>query len=66
MSPIVSDGLQAAAYSRARSHYCMTRGLLPAASPPWACATLLRQPGILSLRLEYHIDALLSVDARST
>jgi len=66
MGLTVLDGLLAGAYSRARSHYCTTRGLLPAASPPWAGATRLRQPGSPSLRWENHIDAVLSVDTRST
>ncbi len=59
-------GLPTAAYSRARSHYCSTRGLLPAASPPWAGASLLRQPGDPGLPRGRHIDAELSADARST
>ena len=60
------DGLLVIAYSRARTHYCRTRGLLPAAFPPWAGASLLRQPGESSLRRTRHIDAGLSADARST
>ena len=61
----VSNGLQAAAYSRALTRYCSTRGLLPAAFPPWAGTSLLRRPGRPDLRPNDHIDAELSVDARS-
>ena len=64
--PIISDGLSSYAHSRVRSHYCSTRGLLPAGFPPWACASLLRQPGHLKLLQDAHIDAELSVDTRST
>jgi len=66
VGPIMLDGLPAAAYSQARTHYCATRGLLPAAFPPWAGTTLLRQPGSAGLPLRLHIDAGLSADARST
>ena len=59
------SGLSAATYSRAQSHYCSTRGLLPAAFPPWAGSSLLRQPGCPGLRRANHIDAELSADARS-
>ena len=54
------------AYSRARSHYCWTREVLPAAFPPWAGLLLLRQPGCRELPHYSHIDAHLSADARST
>ena len=66
MGLTVLDGLLATAYSRARTHYCRTRGLLPAAFPPWAGASLLRQPGKPGLRRAHHIDAGLSADTRST
>ena len=66
LGPVVLDGLPNGAYSRARSHYCRTRGLLPAVFPPWACTSLLRQPGPPGLPRADHIDALLSADARST
>ena len=59
-------GLLLTAYSRARSHYCRTRGFLPAAFPPWAGSSLLRQPGGPSFRRARHIDAGLSADTRST
>ena len=62
----VLTGLPAAAYSRARSHYCRTRGILPAAFPPWAGSSLLRQPGDSSLHRDHHIDAGLNADTRST
>ena len=62
----VSDGLPTDAYSRALSHYCLTRELLPAVFPPWADTFLLRQPGPPGLPREDHIDAKLSADARST
>ena len=65
-SPPVLDGLPTDAYSRARSHYCSTRGLLPAVFPPWAGTSLLRQPGPPGLPRVAHIDAELSADARST
>jgi len=41
--PTVLDGLPDTAYSRARSRYCPTRRLLPAAFPPWAGSSLLRR-----------------------
>ena len=66
MGLTVLIGLLATAYSRALTHYCRTRGLLPAAFPPWAGSSLLRQPGGLDLRLAHHIDAGLSGDTRST
>jgi len=59
-------GLSPDACSRARSHYCSTRELLPAVSPPWVDTFLLRQPGPPGLHRESHIDAELSADARST
>ena len=59
-------GLRCTTYSQVLSHYCPTRGLLPAAFPPWADASLLRQPGGPSLRQAHHIDARLSADTRST
>ena len=58
-------GLHAATYSRAQSHYCSTRRLLPAAFPPWAGSSLIKQPGYPGLRQANHIGAELSVDARS-
>jgi len=64
--PTVLDGLPDTSYSRARSHYCQTRRLLPAAFPPWAGASLLSQPGRQRLPAADHIDAGLSADARST
>ena len=66
LGPTVLDGLPNAAYSQARSHYCPTRGLLPAAFPPWAGSSLLRQPGHPRLLRGDHIDAELSADTRST
>ena len=42
-------GLLNVAYSQARSGYCPTRRLLPAAFPPWAGSSLLRQPGHVRL-----------------
>lgn len=60
------DGLPTGAYSQARSHYCLTRELLPAVFPPWASTSLLRQPGQTRLPRFDHIDAELSADARST
>ena len=65
-SPPLSDGLPTDANSRALSHYCSTRELLPAVFPPWADTFLLRQPGPPGLPREAHIDAELSADARST
>ena len=65
-SPTMLDGLPTDAYSRARSHYCSTRELLPAVFSPWAGTSLLRQPGPPGLPREDHIDAELSADARST
>lgn len=59
----VLSELLAACYSLAQSHYCSTRGLLPAAFPPWADSPLLRQPGTPYLRTEFHVDAELNVDA---
>lgn len=64
--PTILVGLPAATYSQVRSHYCPTRGLLPAASRPWACASLLRRPGDPGLPRGHHIDARLSADTRST
>ena len=64
--PTVSDGLPTDAHSRVRSHYCSTRGLLPAGFPPWAGSSLLRQPGNPKLLQDHHIDAELSADTRST
>ena len=66
LGPTILDGLPNAAYSQARSHYCPTRGLLPAAFPPWAGSSLLRQPGHPRLLRGDHIDAELSADTRST
>ena len=66
MGPILSDRLLTDAYSQVRSHYCATRGLLPAAFPPWAGSSLLRQPGNSRLPERDHIDAELSTDTRST
>ena len=63
MCPTVLDGLPTAAYSRARTHHYMTRGLLSAAFLPWTGASLLRQPGHLALRQGTHIDAMLGADA---
>ncbi len=63
VGPTVLHGLPATAYSQARSHYCLTRELLPAAFMPWACASLLRQPGCPAFRRDNHIDAKLSADA---
>ena len=62
----ILDGLPTDAYSRALSHYCSTRELLPAVFPPWAGTSLLRQPGPPEFPLGAHIDAELSADARST
>ena len=59
-------GLPPDACSRTRSHYCSTRELLPAVSPPWADTFLIRQPGPHGLPRDAHIDAELSADARST
>ncbi len=56
-------GLPTVAYSQARSRYCSTRGLWPAACPPWAGSSLLRQPGDPELPRGRHIDAKLSADA---
>merc|ERR1007417_834 len=42
MGLAVLFGLHVAAYSQAQSRYCSTRGLLPAAFPPWADPSLLR------------------------
>ena len=64
--PIILDRLLTGAYSQARSHYWSTRGLLPAAFPPWAFTSLLRQPGHTELPRCAHIDTDLSADARST
>ena len=59
-------GLRYDAYSQALSHYCLTRGLLPAVFPPWADTSLFTEPGDLRLLQGHHIDARLSADARST
>ncbi len=64
--PIILDRLLTGAYSHARSHYCSKRGLLPAAFPPWAFTSLLRQPGHTELPRCAHIDTDLNADARST
>ena len=66
MGPAVLGELLNASCSRARSHYRLTRGLLPAACPPWAGTSLLRQPGVPSLHRADHIDAKFSADAQST
>ena len=66
LGPTILTGLLKDAYSRALSHYCRTWGLLPAAFPPWAGSSLLRQPDEPSLRRARHIDAGLSADTRST
>lgn len=66
LCPIILDGLPTGTYSRARSHYCLTRGLLPAVFPPWADSSLLRQPGHAGLPQCGHIDTRLSADALST
>ena len=66
LGPTMLDGLPAAAYSQVLSHYCPTRGLLPAVFPPWAGSSLLRQPGDFKLPQGHHIDARLSADTRST
>ena len=58
--PKKSVGLRPNVYSRVRSHYCSTRELLPAASPPWACPLLIIQPGNTGLPPHSHIDAELS------
>ncbi len=66
LGSILLARLTVASYSRARSHYCLTRGLLPAAFPPWAGSSLItEQPGGPGLRRDHHIDAKLSADARS-
>jgi len=64
--PTVLVRLPAVTYSQALSHYCPTRGILPAAFPPWAGASLIRQPGDPNLRRGPHIDTGLSMDTRST
>ena len=66
MGLIILNGLPTDAYSRTRSHYCTTRELLPAAFLPWAGASLLRQPGAIKFIQYHHIDAVLSMDTRST
>ncbi len=53
-------------YSRARSHYCSTRELLPAVFPPWVSPLLFSQPGHVGLPQRTHIDVELSADTRST
>ncbi|KAH3698300.1 hypothetical protein DPMN_085819, partial [Dreissena polymorpha] len=63
---ITETGLLPDACSRARSHYCSTRELLPAVFPPWAGTFLLSQPGVPGFPRGSHIDAELSADARST
>ena len=63
---VVSARLPTRTHSRMRSHYCVTRGLLPAGFPPWAGPSLLRQPGHLRFLQDAHIDAGLSADTRST
>ena len=62
----ILDRLREITYSRALSHYCWMRGLLPAAFPPWADSSFLRQPGQYNLRWTDHIDTELSADTRST
>ena len=66
LGPTMLDRLPATTYSQTLSHYCLTGGLLPAMFPSWASATLLRQPGGPGLPRTHHIDARLSMDARST
>lgn len=66
MSLTIQTGLRKTAYSRVRSHYCLTRELLPAVFPPWAGSLLFNQPGELKLLCVHHIDAKLSTDIRST
>ncbi|KAG5873086.1 hypothetical protein JTB14_011111 [Gonioctena quinquepunctata] len=59
-------GLTQGSHSQARSHYCTTRRLLAAGFPPWPDSPLLSRPGCPRLLQDTHIDAMLSVDARST
>ena len=59
-------GLPPSSHSRARSHYCSTRGLLAAWFPTWPDSPLLNQPGHPWLPAGVHIDAKLSADAQST
>ncbi|KAH3850558.1 hypothetical protein DPMN_092973 [Dreissena polymorpha] len=66
LGAVILAGLPTDVCSRARSHYCSTRELLPAVFPPCASTFLLSQPGVPGLRRGSHIDAELSADARST
>ena len=59
-------GLPPSSHSRARSHYCSTRGLLAAWFPTWPDSPLLNQPGRPRFPQGAHIDAELSADAQST
>ena len=62
----VLEGLIITDHSLTRSHYWSTRKLLAAGLPLWPGAPLLRQPGLLGLPQEDHVDANLSADANST
>ena len=64
--PTVLEGLIITDHSLTRSHYWSTRKLLAAGFPLWPGAPLLRQPGLLGLPQEDHVDANLSADANST
>ena len=64
--PTVLEGLIITDHSLTRSHYWSTRKLLAAGFPLWPGASLLRQPGLLGLPQEDHVDAYLSADANST
>ena len=62
LCPALLNRLLTNAHSQMRSHYCCTRGLLPAGFPPWAGSSLLRRPGHLEFLQDHHIDAKLSAD----
>ena len=62
----ILEGLWNINHSLALSHYWSTRGLLAAGFPPWPDSPFIRQPGLVELPLQDHVEANLSADARST
>ena len=62
----ILEGLWNINHSLALSHYWSTRGLLAAGFPPWPDSPFIRQPGLVGLPRQDHVEANLSADARST
>ena len=52
-------------YSQVLTHHCLMRRLLPAVFPPWADASLIKQPCDMSFHPCYNIDTRLSADTCS-